>query len=107
MKLTSAQLQQLIKEELERFVSEMFAPSGQARMDDVGNIMDIKNSLQQVIFDNPQISHAQDTILHPFDREHVDRQTISDQIGTAMKDDPENAEIYRAMIIDNDLPEPN
>ena len=106
MKLTNNQLQQIIKEELEKVMSEMFAPSGQSRMDYVGNMEVLKKDLQDAVYDNNLSQDAADTILSAFESREVTRQTIANQIKIAMMDDPANAEIYQGMIIDNDLPEP-
>ena len=106
MKLTNKQLQQIIKEELEKVMSEMFAPSGQSRMDHVGNMEALEQDLQAAIYDNNLSEDARDTILGSFNFREVTRQTIANQIKIAMMDDPANAEIYQGMIIDNDLPEP-
>jgi len=106
MILTNKQLQQIIKEELGKVMSEMFAPSGQSRMDYVGNMETLEQDLQAAIYDNNLSQDAADTILSAFESEEVTRQTIANQIKIAMIDDPANAEIYQDMIIGNDLPEP-
>ena len=106
MKLTNKQLQQIIKEELVNVMREMEAPSGQARMDYVGDMEVLEQDLQAAIYDNNLSQDARDTILGSFNFREVTRQTIANQIKIAMMDDPANAEIYQGMIIDNDLPEP-
>ena len=106
MKLTNKQLQQIIKEELENVMREMEAPSGQTRMDYVGDMEVLEQDLQAAIYDNNLSQDVRDTILGAFNFREVTRQTIANQIKIAMMDDPANAEIYQSMIIDNDLPEP-
>ena len=105
MKLTNKQLQQIIKEELASVMREMEAPSGQSRMDYVGDMKALEQDLQAAIYDNNLSQDVADTILGAFSFREVTRQTIANQIKIAMIDDPENAEIYQGMIIDNDLPE--
>ncbi len=85
---------------------EMEAPSGQTRMDYVGDMEVLEQDLQASIYDNNLSQDAADTILGAFNFREVTRQTIANQIKIAMMDDPANAEIYQGMIIDNDLPEP-
>ena len=106
MKLSNKQLRQIIEEELENVMSEISAPSGQARMSYVGSMETLKKDLQDAIYYNNLSQDAADTILSVFDSREVTRQTIANQIKIAMMDDPANAEIYQGMIIDNDLPDP-
>ena len=106
MKLTNKQLQKIIKEELVSVMREMESPSGQSRMDYVGDMKALEQDLQAAIYDNNLSQDVADTILGAFNFREVTRQTIANQIKIAMIDDPANAEIYQGMIIDNDLPAP-